>query len=75
MAHRCFADFKPRDNFDACQGLILNNLAEMVVRQIEKDMLLQVRKQANEEADKMCSQVRAHHGWRVPRVLLLDVGR
>lgn len=40
-AHRCFADFKPRP-FDATSAHILNNLSELVVRHLEKDIALQV---------------------------------
>ena len=58
MLRRCFADFKPRTNFDACQAAILANLAEMVVRQVEKDVLLQTQRHENLEAKKVYTQVR-----------------
>ncbi|KAF5839076.1 hypothetical protein DUNSADRAFT_1693 [Dunaliella salina] len=71
----CFADFKPRADFDACQGMILNNLAEMVVRQIEKDMLLQLRKHSNEEADKIHSQLQRAADCVEDCVALVDVSQ
>uniref|UniRef100_A0A7S3VRN2 Protein kinase domain-containing protein n=1 Tax=Dunaliella tertiolecta TaxID=3047 RepID=A0A7S3VRN2_DUNTE len=71
----CFADFKPRADFDACQGMILNNLAEMVVRQIEKDMLLQLRKHSNEEADKIHSQLKRAADCVEDCVALVDVSQ
>jgi hypothetical protein len=38
---RCFADTRPRE-FDASRCVVLNNLAELVVRHLEKDIALQV---------------------------------
>ncbi|KXZ51728.1 hypothetical protein GPECTOR_11g175 [Gonium pectorale] len=42
----CFADTKPRD-FDASRCVVLNNLAELVVRHLEKDIALQLRAHDN----------------------------
>ncbi|GFR42473.1 hypothetical protein Agub_g3381 [Astrephomene gubernaculifera] len=42
----CFADTKPRE-FDASRCVVLNNLAELVVRHLEKDIALQLRAHDN----------------------------
>ncbi len=42
----CFADTRPRD-FDASRCVVLNNLAELVVRHLEKDIALQLRAHDN----------------------------
>ncbi|PNW77428.1 hypothetical protein CHLRE_10g436100v5 [Chlamydomonas reinhardtii] len=42
----CFADVKPRE-FDASRCVVLNNLAELVVRHLEKDIALQLRAHDN----------------------------
>jgi len=39
---RCFADVKPR-NFDRSSCVMMNSFSELVVRQLEKDVLLKVR--------------------------------
>eukprot|EP00955_Chlamydomonas_euryale_P062565 358413-Chlamydomonas_euryale.AAC.16 len=44
----CFADVKPRE-FDAASCILMNNLSELVVRQLEKNIALKARVQENEE--------------------------
>jgi len=39
---RCFADVKPRV-FDRASCVMMNSFSELVVRQLEKDVLLKVR--------------------------------
>eukprot|EP00201_Polytomella_parva_P017206 CAMPEP_0175061330 /NCGR_PEP_ID=MMETSP0052_2-20121109/13522_1 /TAXON_ID=51329 ORGANISM="Polytomella parva, Strain SAG 63-3" /NCGR_SAMPLE_ID=MMETSP0052_2 /ASSEMBLY_ACC=CAM_ASM_000194 /LENGTH=575 /DNA_ID=CAMNT_0016327167 /DNA_START=98 /DNA_END=1822 /DNA_ORIENTATION=- len=53
----CFADFKPR-TFDASNCMILSNLAEMVVRHVEKDIALQLRTQDNQALSAMYGQLK-----------------
>ncbi|KAG1673547.1 hypothetical protein FOA52_003847 [Chlamydomonas sp. UWO 241] len=38
----CFADVKPRQ-FDAAQCMMMNNLSELVVRQLEKNMVIRAK--------------------------------
>ncbi len=35
LTHRCFADVKPR-KFDQASCILMNNMSELVVRQLEK---------------------------------------
>ncbi|GAX81182.1 hypothetical protein CEUSTIGMA_g8615.t1 [Chlamydomonas eustigma] len=44
----CFADVKPRD-WDAGSCMIMNNLSELVVRQLEKNLALKAKAKDNEE--------------------------
>jgi len=53
----CFADTKPRE-FDAGQATILGNLAEMVVRHIEKDIALQLKTADNAQLAEAYSQLK-----------------
>mmetsp|Transcript_23522 Transcript_23522/g.51619 ORF Transcript_23522/g.51619 Transcript_23522/m.51619 type:complete len:903 (+) Transcript_23522:219-2927(+) len=52
----CFIDTKPRE-FDACQAAILNNLAEMVVRHVEKDRILQLKQHDNKALSNAYTQL------------------
>ena len=57
-AHRCFADSTSRQ-LDASHAVILANLAEVVVRHLEKDVALQLRTRKNDELTRAYSQVDA----------------
>lgn len=50
-------DYKPREDLDESQALILSSLAERVAHQIETSMLLQIHEQANLEGDACSAQV------------------
>lgn len=52
----CFADFKPRQ-FNASQCAILNNLSELVTRELEKDIALQLKIKESETLQRAYNQL------------------
>lgn len=78
VAHRatlcpcsCIADQKPRA-FDASSCQILNNMAELVVRHVERDIMLQLRKQDNTEMVKAYAQMQRTMDPASQCVVLVD---
>ncbi|KAG2501254.1 hypothetical protein HYH03_001061 [Edaphochlamys debaryana] len=69
----CFADTKPRD-FDASRCVVLNNLAELVVRHLEKDIALQLRAHDNNNLMAAYGNLRRTLDCFDHCVVLVDVG-
>ncbi|GFH12753.1 mixed lineage protein kinase, partial [Haematococcus lacustris] len=67
----CYIDTKPRE-LDPGQALILGNMAEMVVRHIEKDISLQLRSADNRELNKAYGQLKRAVDCVDQCVVLLD---
>ncbi|GLC36181.1 hypothetical protein PLESTF_001471200 [Pleodorina starrii] len=44
----CFADVAPRPGFDAASCSVMNNLSELVVRHLEKDIALKLKQRDND---------------------------
>jgi hypothetical protein len=44
----CFADVTPRPGFDAASCSVMNNLSELVVRHLEKDIALKLKTRDND---------------------------
>ncbi|MEW5300051.1 MAG: hypothetical protein WDW36_003011 [Sanguina aurantia] len=68
----CIADQKPRA-FDASSCQILNNMAELVVRHVERDIMLQLRKQDNTEMVKAYAQLQRTMDPSSQCVVLVDI--
>ena len=72
---RCFVDFKPR-RMDAESCMILNNLSEMVVRELEKDVYLsQQRQQAQQLQQLNVGLLRAMDSFREAVMVVDTSGR
>ncbi|GLC34060.1 hypothetical protein PLESTB_000832900 [Pleodorina starrii] len=69
----CFADVKPRE-FDASRCVVLNNLAELVVRHLEKDIALQLRAHHNHSLAAAYGNLRRTLDCFDHCVALLDTG-
>lgn len=67
----CIADQKPR-TFDASSCAILNNMAELVVRHVERDIMLQLRKQDNSEMVRAYAQMQRTMDCSSQCVMLVD---
>ncbi|PNH11410.1 Mitogen-activated protein kinase kinase kinase 13-A [Tetrabaena socialis] len=69
----CFADVRPRE-FDASRYCVLNNLAELVVRHLEKDIALQLRAHDNNSLVAAYGNLRRTLDCFDHCVALLDTG-
>ncbi|GLI66067.1 hypothetical protein VaNZ11_009786 [Volvox africanus] len=69
----CFADTKPRE-FDSSRCVVLNNLAELVVRHLEKDIALQLRAHDNNSLAAAYGNLRRTLDCFDHCVVLLDTG-
>ncbi|KAL6751941.1 mixed lineage protein kinase [Haematococcus lacustris] len=67
----CFADVKPRV-FDAASCVMMNNMSELVVRQLEKDIALKLREKGNQQLARTYAHLQRTMDCFEQCVVLLD---